>query len=155
LAREAVRAAFFHPKGERGLQPFVRAASYRDYPTAEFLDRANEEVVLVVHIEGRQGVEQFEEIAQVDGVDVAFLGPYDLSQSLGIPGMVQSPMVRQRMRRVIEQAKQSGVAVGTFCDDVRTAAQWRKLGVTYLAVGLDAGIFLSAAKRMVSQLKQE
>lgn len=154
MARQAVRAATFFPKGERGLQPFVRAASYRAYPTAEFLQEANENVVVVLHIEGVEGVANFDEILKVDGVDVAFIGPYDLSQSLGIPGMVQSPLVREKMTTIIDKAKGKKIAVGTYCDDVSTAMEWRSLGVTYLAVSLDASIFLSAARRMVSRLKQ-
>ena len=79
-----MKSASFHPRGERGLQPFVRGASYRSYPTAEFLQEANDETVVVLHIEGTEGVKAFDQIADVDGVDVAFVGPYDLSQSLGI-----------------------------------------------------------------------
>lgn len=152
-ARQAVRAAKFFPQGERGLQPYVRAASYRAFPTAEFLQETNENVVMVLHIEGRKGVAAFDEIAQVQGVDVAFLGPYDLSQSLGIPGMVQSPLVREKMVAIVEKAKGRPLAIGTYCDDVNTALEWRNLGVTYLAVSLDAHILLQAARRMISRLK--
>ncbi len=153
MARQAVRAARFFPKGDRGLQPFVRAASYRAYPTADFLRHSNENIIVVLHIEGTQGVAAFDEIAAVGGIDVAFLGPYDLSQSLGIPGLVDSPLVRQQMRRLIDKAQGKQIAIGAYCDDVRTALQWRKIGVTYLTVSVDAHIFLSAARRLVGQLK--
>jgi 4-hydroxy-2-oxoheptanedioate aldolase len=155
MARLAVRSASFYPRGDRGMQPFVRGASYRSYPTAEYLQEANEDTVMVVHIEGKEGVAAFEEIAAVDGVDVAFVGPYDLSQSLGIPGMVESPLIKEKMDQVLRQAKGKQIAVGTYCDDVRKAMEWRKLGVTYLTVSVDAHIFLSAAKRIASQLKQD
>lgn len=154
MARQAVRSATFYPKGDRGLQPFVRGASYRSYPTAEFLQQTNESIVVVLHIEGTQGVAAFEEIAAVEGVDVAFLGPYDLSQSLGIPGMVHSPLVRERMRAIIDKAQGKRIAIGTFCDDVRGAMEWKNLGVTYLTVSVDAHIFLSAARRIAGQVKQ-
>ncbi len=150
----AVRSARFHPYGDRGLQPFVRAASYRAYPTAEFLEETNRETAVVLHIEGAEGVAAFPEIAAVEGVDVAFIGPYDLSHSLGIPGMVQSPLVRQKMMEILETARRRGLAVGTFCDDVRTALEWKKLGVTYLTVSVDAAIFLNAARRIADQVKQ-
>ena len=152
-ARQAVRAAKFFPAGERGLQPYVRAASYRAFSTAEFLRQSNEEGFIVLHIEGARGVAAFEEISQVDGVDVAFLGPYDLSQSLGIPGMVDSPLVRQKMAGIVEAARGRRLAIGTFCDDVDTALEWKALGVTYLAVSLDAGLLLKAARSIVSRLK--
>jgi len=131
-----VRAAKFFPAGERGLQPYVRAASYRAFPTADFLRQTNEEVFVVLHIEGRRGVAAFEEISQVEGVDVAFLGPYDLSQSLGIPGMVNSPLVREKMAEIVAAAKGKRLAIGT-----------------YLAVSLDAGLLLKAARSVVSRLK--
>ena len=154
-AELAVRSAKFHPRGERGLQPFVRAASFRDYPTAEFLEESNENTVIVLHIEGTEGVAAFDAIAEVEGVDVAFVGPYDLSQSLGIPGMVQSPLVRREMMKIIERTRDRKLAVGTFCDDVRGALEWKKLGVTYLTVSLDAAMFVSTAKRIVGQIKQQ
>ncbi len=154
-AREVVRSALFHPKGERGLNPLVRAASYRAYPTTEFIEQSNRDVTLVVHIEGVEGVNNFEEIASVEGIDVAFVGPYDLSQSLGIPGMVRSPLVTDKIRQVIKQAEGKKIAVGTFCDDTRVALEWRELGVTYLTIGVDAGIFLSAARRIAGQIKQD
>lgn len=153
MARKVVRSAKFHPLGERGMQPFVRGASYRTYPTAEFLQRANEEVGIVLHIEGTEGVGNFDEIADVEGIDVAFIGPYDLSHSLGIPGMVQSPLVKEKMKEVIEKAKRKNVAVGTYCDDTRIAAEWKALGVTYITVSVDAAMLFATAKRIVGQVK--
>ncbi len=153
MARLAVRSASFYPRGDRGMQPFVRGASYRSYPTAEYLLEANEDSVVVLHIEGKEGVASFDEIAKVEGIDVAFVGPYDLSQSLGIPGMVQSPLVKEKMQQILEKAKPKDIAVGTFCDDVRVAAEWKRLGVTYLTVSVDAAIFLSSARRIVGQVK--
>jgi 4-hydroxy-2-oxoheptanedioate aldolase len=152
-ARLAVTSARFHPAGDRGLQPYVRAASYRAFPTAEFLAETNRSVFIVLHIEGAAGVAAFDEIAAVEGVNVAFLGPYDLSQSLGIPGQVDSPLVREKMEQTVRKAKNSRIEIGTFCDNVTTAREWLDLGVTYLAVSLDAGILLAGAKQMVGSLK--
>jgi len=135
------------------MQPFVRAASYRSYPTSEYLEESNEETAVVLHIEGIEGVDAFEEISEVDGVDVAFIGPYDLSQSMGIPGQVQSPLVKEKMRQILDIARPKNMSVGTYCDDVRVAAEWKKLGVTYITVGVDAQIFLSSASRIVGQVK--
>ncbi|MCW5982810.1 MAG: hypothetical protein KIT09_32270 [Bryobacteraceae bacterium] len=152
-ARLAVESATFHPKGNRGLQPYVRAASYRAFPTPEYLAETNRNVSVVLHIEGARGVAAFDEIAGVDGVNVAFLGPYDLSQSLGIPGQVDSPLVRDKMKEIVGAAKDKPVRIGTYCDDVATAWQWRDLGVTYLAVSLDANVLLRGAREMVGAFK--
>jgi 4-hydroxy-2-oxoheptanedioate aldolase len=154
MARAAVRAAKFYPQGERGLQPFVRAAGYRSYPTAEFLRRSNEETMVVLHIEGERGVAGLAGILEVEGVDVVFLGPYDLSQALGMPGEVGRPEVREKMIEAVKLARAAGKVVGTFCDDVETALGWRELGVSYLAVGIDANIFLQAARGIAARLHE-
>jgi 4-hydroxy-2-oxoheptanedioate aldolase len=149
----AIRSARFHPLGERGLQPFVRAASYRAHPTAEFLAQANRDIVLIFHIEGKEGVEALDGIMALDGMDVAFLGPYDLSQSLGVPGQVKHPRVREKMLEVVEKCKAAGSCVGTYCDDIETAREWRRLGVRYLAVSIDAAIFLRGAEAIVREVR--
>ncbi len=153
MARAAVRAAKFHPLGERGLQPFVRAASYRSYPTAEYLRRANEETAVVLHIEGTRGVAELPEILAVEGVDVVFLGPYDLSQAMGVPGEVAHPRVEEKMRVAVASARAAGKMVGTFCDDMASARRWRDAGVSYLAVGIDATILLNAARAIAGGLR--
>ncbi len=153
MARRAVRGAKFHPLGERGMHPFVRGASFGSYPTAEYLERANRETALVVHIEGTEGVEHIEEILAVEGVDVVFVGPYDLSQSLGIPGQIDSPLVREKMQSVIRAARERNVVVGTWAKDAQSALEWRDLGVAYLTVSLDATVFLEGARRLVEGIR--
>jgi 4-hydroxy-2-oxoheptanedioate aldolase len=153
-ANTALRGALFHPVGERGLQPFVRAASYRSYGAAEFFREANSEVVTVFHIEGRRGVEALDGILALEGLDVVFIGPYDLSQSLGVPGQVKHPAVREKMLEVIEKTRTSGKVVGTYCDDAAAALEWKALGVRYLAVSIDAALFLTGARDMVSAIRE-
>jgi 4-hydroxy-2-oxoheptanedioate aldolase len=151
----AVRSGFFHPAGDRGLQPYVRAASYRSYPTAEYLTQTNQDTAMIFHIEGREGVDALDGILALDGVDVLFLGPYDLSQSLGVPGQVKHPAVREMMIRVVEKGKTAGKCIGTYCDDVETAREWRDLGVRYLAVSVDAALLLRGAEAIVHPLREK
>jgi 4-hydroxy-2-oxoheptanedioate aldolase len=151
----AVRSSRFHPCGERGIQPFVRAASYRAHPTAEYLAQTAEDTAMVFHIEGKQGIEAVDGILALEGTDVVFIGPYDLSQSLGMPGEVEHPLVREAMVEVVEKSKRAGKCVGTFCDDIASASRWRSLGVRYLAVSIDAAIFLRGAEAIVRGLRGE
>lgn len=153
MARLAVRSALFHPRGERGLQPFVRAASYRAGGAAEFLASANDSIAIVLHIEGEQGVRDLDRILAVEGVDCAFIGPYDLSQSLGVPGQVKHPRVREKIAEAVAGARAAGKRVGIYADDAATALEWRALGVTYLAVSMDAALFLSGARQIVQGIK--
>jgi 4-hydroxy-2-oxoheptanedioate aldolase len=153
MARTVVRSSKYHPLGMRGLQPCVRSASYRAYDTSDYLASANEESAVIVQVEGVEGLSNLDSILNVEGVDVAFIGPYDLSQSLGIPAQVKHPRVLQAMVEAVAMARRTGKRIGTYCDDVETAYEYRKLGVAYLTVSIDAYIFLSAARSMVSRLR--
>jgi len=98
-AERAVRSVKYQPRGQRGLAG-VRAADYGQRgPLAEYVRRANDETLVVVHVETASAVDQVDEIAAVDGIDVVFLGPADLSQSLGVPGEVRHPLVLEHMER--------------------------------------------------------
>ena len=71
-------------------------------PLGEYTTMANRETLVVIHIETMEAVEAIEEFIEVDGLDVLFLGPTDLSQSLGVPGQIHHPEVEAAMRRVAE-----------------------------------------------------
>jgi 4-hydroxy-2-oxoheptanedioate aldolase len=152
-AVNAVRYSSFHPRGDRGMQPFVRGASYRSYPTAEYLRSANEDRVLVVHLEAAECLTDLDRILEIDGIDVVFIGPYDLSQSLGVPGEVEHSKVVEMMTQIAVRARESNRIIGTFCDTPEIAARWRDAGVQYLALSVDANLFLDGARRFLAPLR--
>jgi 4-hydroxy-2-oxoheptanedioate aldolase len=141
-AEAAVDAARFSPLGNRGLSPYTRSAGYKGGPS--YTDEQNEEVTVIVHIEGERGVENIDEIMAVEGIDVLFLGPYDMSQSIGIPGQVRDERVEELMSEVCERAAETGTVVGTYADDAGMARQWIDAGAQYVAVYLDAPLLLDA-----------
>lgn len=152
-ARNAVRATKYHPIGERGIQPYVRAASYRTFSTADYLAGANEDTLLVAQVEGVEGVRNLESLLALDGIDVVFIGPYDLSQSLGIPGQVTDRRVKHAVADAVRLASMAGKWIGTFCDDVQTALAYSRIGVSYLTVSIDASIFLTGARALIEKLR--
>ena len=147
-AQSAVRSAKYNPLGSRGLSFYTRAGVYGAAGT-QITDQMNEESLLVIHIEGKLGVENLEEIISVPQIDVIFLGPYDLSQSLGIPGQVGDPRVIEQMQRAVSTIRNAGKAVGTFADDPEVAKRWIDAGVQYVGLGVDVGIFLKACQALV------
>ena len=152
-ARALVRAARFAPEGERGVCRFVRAAQYTHTDRFDYFRRANEDTTVIVHIEGREGVERIDEILAVPGVDVAFVGPYDLSQSLGVPGQVDHPEVARAMKEVIEKARARGVAVGTFVDNEAAAWRWMEAGVQYISYSVDVGLIYQMTRELTARLR--
>jgi len=152
-AEAVVKAAHFVPEGERGVCRFTRAAAYSHTDKFSYFAQANDKVVVIIHIEGMEGVSNIDEIIAVKGLDVVFIGPYDLSQSLGVPGNVNHPLVEEKMKEVLEKTRKAGVVVGTFVDDLETAHKWMKLGVQYLSYSVDTGMIYQCFTNIVQEIK--
>jgi 4-hydroxy-2-oxoheptanedioate aldolase len=152
-AEAVVRAARFFPKGERGVCRFVRAARYSSMPRNEYFESANE-ALIILQVEGARVLDELDDILSVDGLDILFIGPYDLSQSLGVPGQVAHPYVTAAIERITLRAKQAGALTGIFCDTFEAAARWRQAGIQYLSYSVDTGIFTDACTTIVDKLKQ-
>ena len=151
-AEKVVKSAMFHPEGERGMCRYVRAGDYTAIDKAEHFGRANENIVTIIHIEGVTGLENLTSILANDGIDVIFLGPYDLSQSCGVPGQVSHEKVVKRMEEAVVLAKKSGKVVGTFVESVEDAKKWEKIGVQYISYAVDTGLILNAFKGITAWL---
>jgi len=89
FARKAVKSVKYSPQGERGVCRYVRAANYSSMDKFKYFESANKKTIIIAHIEGVQGINNLEEILSVSGIDVVFIGPYNLSQSLGLPGEIK------------------------------------------------------------------
>ena len=152
-AVRAVKSVKYSPQGERGVCRYVRAANYSSMDKFKYFESANKETMIIAHIEGVEGINNLDEILSVPSIDVIFVGPYDLSQSLGISGQVNHPLVTEKMKEVVSKCKESKVAAGTFADDVETAKSWVSLGVQYMSFSVDVGILYNASKIIVNKLK--
>jgi len=153
-ALRLVRSAKFAPRGSRGVCRFVRAADYSASDRYKYFEEANKETITVPHIEGTKGISNLKEILSVEGLDIVFVGPYDLSQSLNIPGQVEDSRVVEKMREVVNMCKKSRLAVGTFVDDFKAAKKWIAQGVQYISFSVDVGIFYEACRSIVRELKE-
>ncbi len=154
IAKVVSQAARYFPEGKRGLCSFVRAANYSAIPPEEHIASSNEEVLTVIHIEGEKAVREIEAIVETPGIDVIFLGPWDLSQSLGIPGKTKDPQVIQLMEKVIKICQKKGVVTGTFVRFVDEAKHWIEQGVKYMMLSTDAGLLLQVSKEKLAGLRQ-
>ncbi|TXE10149.1 aldolase [Seonamhaeicola algicola] len=152
-ANKVVKAIKFFPKGERGMCRYVRAAEYTNIGPQDHFGKANDSVISIIHIEGMEGIENLPEIVKVDGIDVIFLGPYDLSQSCGVPGDVNNPKVVNAMKDAVEIAKKHGKAVGTFTESPEKAKMWKDIGVQYISYSVDVGLVMNTFKDITSKLK--
>jgi 2-dehydro-3-deoxyglucarate aldolase/4-hydroxy-2-oxoheptanedioate aldolase len=108
------------------------------------LDRADGEVLVVVQVESARAVAQVEEIAALDGVDVLFVGPRDLSHDLGVPGDVRDPSYLAALDRVRAAAQRHGKGCGLLVPDGAAAAARQEEGWTFVAVGSDSTLLAAA-----------
>jgi 4-hydroxy-2-oxoheptanedioate aldolase len=137
-AEAVVRAVKYEPRGVRGLA-FIRAADYgQTIPLGEYVQQANAETLVAIHVETITAVENLPEIVKIDGIDVIFIGPTDLSQSLGVPGQPQHPKVQEAISRIFDTVAGSDKVVGIMAPNVQAARQWRERGARYITIGFES-----------------
>jgi 4-hydroxy-2-oxoheptanedioate aldolase len=153
-ANEAVQASKFYPKGYRGVCRFTRNAEYSRIPKEDYFAKANENTLVILQIEGMLGAKNVDQILEVQGIDVLFLGPYDLSQSLGLTGQVTHPKVLSVIEEITKKARDKGLAVGCFADKKETILMHKSLGIQYLCSYIDTGLFYEAAKEAYLSLRE-
>lgn len=140
---EVLKRSKFYPEGERGVCRFVKAADYGLLPKSEYFKAANKSVI-IIQIEGKEGLDNIDEILETGGFDVLFIGPYDLSQSLGYPGEIEHPEVINEIEKICKKAFEKKIYVGTFCDSIDQVKRWKGLGLKYLSYSVDISIFAQA-----------
>lgn len=146
-ARRLVSSMRYPPQGTRGVGSAVARVSRFGLRT-DYLDRANDEVCLLVQVETREALDNLEDICAVDGVDGVFIGPADLSASLGHRGKPGHPEVQAAIEDAMRRIIASGKAAGTLVSDDALAKRYLELGCTFVAVGIDVRILASGARAL-------
>ncbi len=152
-AEAVVDAARFSPLGHRGVCRFVRAANFSALDRADYFTQANQALV-ILQLESTH-LAEYEKIAEIPGVDILFIGPYDLSQSLGIPGQIEHPRVLEEMRKIIAVAKRKHKTIGVFADSLTQTQRWIDAGVQYIAYSVDLGLFYTGCRDTVQAIRKQ
>ena len=152
-ARDVVSAAKFAPLGTRGTSRFVRSAAYGAVQSDVYFQGAQETMV-IIQAEGKNALTNLDEILDVQGIDIVFVGPYDLSSSLGFIGEIDHPLVIACLQDILVKAAKKGVAVGCFADTAQRAVELREMGVKFIGYSCDTAIFLNAAKQDVAHFQK-
>jgi len=145
-ARNVVSAARFTPYGERGFSPLTKY-DFSKNPLKELSQAA----YVIVQVEGAAGIQNVESIANVSGVDSIFIGPYDLSLSLGLqPGGAE---VYKEAAGIAERIT-SSVSLGIYVDDPQVSAHWSEIGFAVQCVSFDGRMFADGARRITQNIKR-
>ena len=146
-AREAISFMRYPPDGGRGLALSTRGAGVGELGHTK-IQAINSRILGIIQIESRSAVEHAAEIAAIDGVDVLFVGPTDLSHSLGVPGGFDDPGYLDAIRHVATIAESAGKVAGILLRDASSLARHRDLGFRFIGLGSD-GAFISDGARAV------
>jgi 4-hydroxy-2-oxoheptanedioate aldolase len=149
-AADLARATRYPPDGIRGMGG-ARASRWGRFPN--YAHEANAQVCLLVQAETRMALDNLEAIAAVDGVDGIFIGPADLSASLGHVADPGHPEVRAAIDDAIERIVRAGKAAGILTTDDALARRYLELGATFVAVGLDNQLLVRATSELAAKFK--
>ncbi len=153
-AAAAVRAARYAPQGERGVAGVVRAARYGFVPMADYLQGSNRENLVITQVEHIDAVKNLESILAVEGIDGIFIGPTDLSQSMGVTGQFNDPELRKTIHSVIDKTRRTNKWAGIFCLNAEDAAYWKAAGAQFLTIATEGMIFGAAVRKLHHDLHQ-
>jgi 4-hydroxy-2-oxoheptanedioate aldolase len=152
-ARQLVSAMRYPPEGIRGIGgALARAARWDRIP--DYVHQANAEMCLLVQVETRKGLENLEAIAAVEGVDGLFIGPADLSASMGHAGNPRHPEMHEIIQNAIRRIVATGKAAGILTTDETLARRHLQLGCSFIAVGIDIALLKRATGDLVRKFKE-
>jgi 2-dehydro-3-deoxyglucarate aldolase/4-hydroxy-2-oxoheptanedioate aldolase len=152
-ARKVVQCVKYAPEGNRGC---IFGDAHTDFNTvqpAEFMARSNENTTVLCQIESVEGLANLNEIAAISGVDVLWIGQFDLTQSLGIPGQFQHEKFVTAIKRVVAAAQRRKLCVAMQPDNLAQAQEWLKLGINVLSYSGDFYVYQQALSQEVKDIR--
>lgn len=151
-AEQLVDFAKYAPMGHRGVSLSRPHTDYESVNKKEYMKQANEDTILLCQIESQAGVENIEKIMAVEGIDVAFIGPNDLSQDYGMLGEFENPVIVAAFERVIKAAKDCGKVSGVHFGSPKPLRRWLHSGMQMNMCGSDVGMLIGGAKSILAEL---
>lgn len=151
-AVELARACRYPPFGDRGFARMHRASRYNSIP--DYVERINYEVCVIAQLETPEAMANAMQISQVSGIDGLFVGPGDLSVSLGHGGDVTQPQVKEMMAEVGGYCQRAGVPLGTVMPTPEMVAWAYSVGYTFVSHASDLGLLMGAAKSGIGKIRE-
>jgi 2-keto-3-deoxy-L-rhamnonate aldolase RhmA len=153
-ALTAVAGLRYPPEGVRGVAAMNRACSFGT-SFQQYVITANSTIVGILQIETEESLKHLDAIAAVDGVDVLFVGPSDLSHAMGITGQVDHPRFHVALRSVAEAAARAGKAAGALVMRREQAREYVQMGYRFLCCSSDGGLLNTSARELAASLRSQ
>lgn len=151
--RRVVEAVKYPPLGRRGISFGIAHDDYRDGDGDEKMRRANEETMIIVQVETVTALDQLEEIMEIEGVDIAWPGQYDLSAAMGILGKFDHPKLAGAIERVLSTCERVGKVAGIQPTSVTQGAQWIAQGFRCISFSEDMLVYRDACAEAVAVMR--
>ncbi len=151
-AKMAVDACFYPPNGTRGVGLGAARAAHYGRQTAEYLSEFEGKMMIICQIETKEAVGNIEEIAAVDGVDMLFIGPYDLSGSIGKPGQFEDPEVKALFEEARDKIRKSGKWLGCISKGAERTNEMFEEGFDFLLCAAETNLVSAAADQLLEEL---
>ena len=153
-ARAMVAACRYPPEGVRGVgTALARAADWNRTP--DYLQRAGDEICLLLQVESQKGLDALDEILTTEGVDGVFIGPADLAADLGYIGQPGHPEVKKIISGALARIRTAGKAPGILATDQVLAEHYKNCGALFIAVGVDTVLLANATASLAARFKNE
>ena len=153
-AKEIMTYAKYPPMGNRGVALSRAHSSYGRPNAAEYLDQANQATFIAVQAESPQAIENLASIAAVPGVDAIFVGPADLSVSMGIPGQITHPREVEAIAKVVDVCQQHNVIPGIHMSKLEALKNWIQKGMRFVSFSSDVELLARAGEESLAQLRE-
>jgi 4-hydroxy-2-oxoheptanedioate aldolase len=152
--REAVEMMKYPPLGRRGCALGRGHTAFKSGPLSETMARANEETLLIIQIETEEAIDNIEEIVATPGVDVALIGPTDLSIAMGVPGQMDSPKLHTAIKKMIDACQRHQTAPAIHINNLEWAVYWIEQGMRLVSSFSEAGLLTRGGLEVTSTMQK-
>lgn len=149
-----IEFAMFPPAGKRGFNPYIAAGGYTSV-SEEYFEQENKRIKLAVILEGREAFDRLEDLLAFEEIAVFYIGQYDLSAALGVPGDVTNPEVLQYMDKAVRAINAHGKMAGCMVHSAAEAKQVMGQGFSFVAYKVDSGLLYDAVSRFVKEVSEK
>jgi len=150
--KKIVEYSKFFPVGKRGFNPYIRAGNYNS-GNKDLFRMQNEKTLIAIIVEGRDGLKNFDEILSEEELDVVYIGTYDLSVALEVPGDVKNPKVLEVLEELVSKTRKKGKVAGCMIHDLKDLDEFKRMGIQFVLYKTDTAIIYDTFHEMQKELK--
>ena len=152
-AKKVVEFVKYPPEGSRGLSPYTRQHNFSDQNLSDSLSQANENQFLGLLVDGEEGINKIAEISKVQGIDLIYIGLFDLAKTIGMVDNLTDPKILKLLKDTKEIIQANGVMVGSMAKDVEYAKILSDIGYDFIAFYNDSAALKSYFQDAIKDIK--